>query len=439
MSTADSHRIVETVWRMESPKIIATLARFVGDVGMAEDLAHDALVAALERWPMSGVPGNPAAWLIKVAKNKAIDQLRRNHVQQQKYAELGRDLEAQEQLTGSGIDGLLDDGFDDDLLRLIFMCCHPLLSRDARIALTLRTLGGLTTQEIARAFLVSEATVAQRIVRAKRMLREAQVPFEVPEESERTERLASVLDVIYLIFNAGYSATTGADWVRPALCEEALRLGRILAELVPDEPEVHGLIALMEFQASRLRARIGPQGEPILLFDQDRSRWDQLLIRRGLAALERAMGMGKTIGPYVLQAAIAGCHARARTAEETDWPRILSLYNALARTAWSPVVELNRAVAIAMVFGPKPALEVVDSLTEEPALRSYHLLPAVRGDLLARLSRFDDARVEFMRAASLTQNQHERQLLLDRAAAAGRKEAPPAWPAMKHSHEQLQP
>jgi RNA polymerase sigma-70 factor (ECF subfamily) len=388
----------------------------VRDVGLAEELAQDALLVALERWPETGVPENPGAWLMAAAKHKAIDHLRRNKLLERKHEELGRELEARE-MTMPDFDSALDDDIGDDLLRLIFTACHPVLSTEARAALTLRLLGGLTTEEIARAFLAPEPTVAQRIARAKRTLAEARVPFEVPRGADRAARLASVLEVIYLIFNEGYSATKGDDWVRPALCEEALRLGRILAELAQREPEVHGLVALMEIQASRLRARVGKAGEPILLLDQDRGRWDQLLIRRGLAALERAEKLGGALGPYALQAAIAACHARARTAEETDWPRIAALYDALAQLAPSPVVELNRAVALSMAFGPAAGLEIVDALTEEPSLKTYHLLPSVRGDLLAKLGRTDEARAEFERAASLTRNSRERELLTERARA----------------------
>lgn len=422
-------RVVATVWQMESPKILAVLARYVGDIATAEDLAHDALVAALEKWPKSGVPENPAAWLMTVAKNRAIDALRRQQNQDRKYAELGRELERRENEFAIDSDDVLGDAIEDDLLRLIFMCCHPLLSSEARVALTLRSLGGLTTEEIARAFFVAEATVAQRIVRAKRTLKEARVSFDVPRGDERTERLSSVLEVIYLIFNEGYSATRGDDWVRPGLCEEALRLGRILAELMPDESEVHGLIALLELQASRLRTRVGPTGEAVLLLDQDRSRWDRLLIRRGLAALDRAQATAKgSLGPYGLQAAIAACHARARTPEETDWPRIAALYDALAECTGSPVVELNRAVALAMAYGPEVGLELVDTLLEEASMQRYHLLPSVRGDLLARLGRFEEAKEAFERAAALTQNIREREVMLRRAAEAARNEAPRPWP-----------
>ncbi|MDQ3996096.1 MAG: RNA polymerase sigma factor [Gemmatimonadota bacterium] len=417
MTAPDIHRAIDAVWRIESAKLIAGLARIVHDVGVAEDLAQDALVAALEQWPESGVPDNPGAWLMAVAKRRAIDLLRRSQRLERKHDQLGHELEAQQEMAVPDLDAAIDDHVGDDLLRLIFTACHPVLSREARAALTLRLLGGLTTDEIARAFLVPEPTIAQRIVRAKRTLAEAGVPFEVPRGDEMAARLSSVLEVIYLIFNEGYSATAGDDWMRPGLCEEALRLGRILAELDPGEPEVHGLVALMEIQASRSRARVGPSGEPVLLLDQDRSRWDRILIRRGLAALERAEALGGALGPYALQAAIAACHARARTADETDWVRIASLYDALARLTPSPVVELNRAVAVAMAFGPAAGLELVDALTAEPALKSYHLLPSVRGDLLVKLGRVDEARVELERAASLTRNARERELLLERAAA----------------------
>ncbi|HVG35580.1 MAG TPA: RNA polymerase sigma factor [Pyrinomonadaceae bacterium] len=414
--SSDTHRVIDAVWRIESAKLIAGLARLVRDVGLAEELAQDALVAALEQWPQSGVPDNPGAWLMAAAKHRAIDQLRRRKLLDRKHEELGRELEARE-MTVPDFDAALDNDIGDDLLRLVFTACHPVLSTEARVALTLRLLGGLTTDEIARAFLVPESTVAQRIVRAKRTLSEAHVPFEVPRGAELAARLSSVLEVIYLIFNEGYSATSGDDWMRPSLCEDALRLGRILAELMPTEPEVHGLVALMEIQASRLRARVGPAGEPVLLLDQNRGRWDQLLIRRGLAALERAEGMGGALGPYALQAAITACHARARQPEETDWERIAALYDALAQLAPSPVVELNRAVAISMAFGPQAGLELVDMLTEEPSLKGYHLLPSVRGDLLSKLGRFDEARTEFERAATLTRNARERELLLERARA----------------------
>jgi RNA polymerase sigma factor (sigma-70 family) len=412
-----AHQAIEAVWRIESARLVAGLARIVRDVGLAEDLAQDALVAALERWPESGVPDNPGAWLMATAKHRAIDQLRRGKMLERKHAELGVELEARQQSPEGDLDAALDDDVGDDLLRLIFTTCHPVLSTDARVALTLRLLGGLTTDEIARAFLVPETTVAQRIVRAKRTLAEARVPFEVPRAAERADRLASVLEVLYLVFNEGYSATAGDDWLRPALCEDALRLGRILAELTPGEPEVHGLVALMEIQASRTRARVGPAGEPILLLEQDRSRWDHLLIHRGLAALARAESLGGTLGPYALQASIAACHARATTPEETDWTRITALYDALSQLTPSPVVELNRAVAYAMAFGPAAGLEIADPLVHEPSLRQYHLLPAVRGDFLAKLGRFDEARAELERAATLTRNARERALLLERAAA----------------------
>ncbi|HET7600959.1 MAG TPA: RNA polymerase sigma factor [Gemmatimonadales bacterium] len=416
MTTSDTHRAIDAVWRIESAKLIAGLARIVGDVGAAEDLAQDALVAALERWPATGIPENPGAWLMATAKHRAIDLLRRRTRLVRKHEELGRELEAR-QGAAPDLDAALDDPVGDDLLRLVFTACHPVLSTEARVALTLRLLGGLTTEEIARAFLVPAPTLAQRIVRAKRTLADAGVRFEVPRGAELTARLASVLEVIYLIFNEGYSATAGDDWVRPALCEDALRLGRIVAELGPDEPEVHGLVALMEIQASRLRARVGPGGEPVLLLDQDRGRWDRLLIGRGLAALERAERLASEPGPYTLQAAIAACHARARTAAETDWGRIAELYDSLARLTPSPVVELNRAVAVAMAHGPAAGLALVDTLTAEPSLKGYHLLPSVRGDFLMKLGRLSEARAEFERAAALTRNERERSLLLARAAA----------------------
>lgn len=419
MTTSDIHRQIEAVWRIESAKIIATVARIVGDIGLAEDLAQDALVVALEKWPATGVPDNPAAWLTATAKHRAIDAVRRNVTLESKVEVLRYDLEIRQPADRADPDITPADDITDGLLRLIFTACHPVLSTEARVALTLRLLGGLSTGEIARAFLATESAIAQRIVRAKRTLAEARVPFEVPYGPERAARLSSVLEVIYLIFNEGYTATAGDDWVRPSLCEEALRLGRILAELVPGEPEVHGLVALMEIQASRIRARIGPRGEPILLMDQNRARWDQLLIRRGLAALERAERLGGARGPYALQAAIAACHARARSPEETDWEQIAALYDALAELAPSPVVELNRAVAVAMAYGPAAGLEIVDELASEPSLGHYHLLPAVRGDLLVRLGRLDEARVEFERAAELTQNARERDLLLDRSRAIG--------------------
>jgi RNA polymerase sigma-70 factor, ECF subfamily len=415
MSDADARRVVEAAWRIEFPKLVARVARLVGDVGVAEDLAQDALVAALEQWPGAGVPRNPGAWLMAVAKRRAVDHLRRGKLLDRKHEQLGRELEDVQEDATPDLDAALDDHIGDDLLRLVFTACHPVLSSDARVALTLRLLGGLTTAEIARAFLVPEATIAQRIVRAKRTLAAAQVPLEVPRGAALAERLASVLGVIYLIFNEGHSATAGEDWVRPALCEDALRLGRTLAELAPGEAEVHGLVALMELQASRLRARVGPSGEAIVLLDQDRSRWDHMLIRRGLAALARAEASGAALGPYALQGAIAACHARARTPEETDWVRIAALYDALAQLTPSPVVELNRAVAVAMAFGPAAALEIADSLHRAGALDTYHLLPAVRGDLLERLGRHDEARAEFERAASLSRNERERDLLLRRA------------------------
>jgi RNA polymerase sigma factor (sigma-70 family) len=421
----DTHRAIDAVWKIESARLIAGLARIVRDVGLAEDLAQDALVAALERWPQTGVPDNPGAWLMAAAKFRAIDAIRRSKRLERKHEEIGRELEAEQGGPGPDLEAALDDDIGDDLLRLVFTACHPVLSTEARVALTLRMLGGLTTDEIARAFLVPEATVAQRIVRAKRSLAEARVPFEVPRGPELAARLSSVLEVVYLIFNEGYSATAGDDWMRPALCEEALRLGRILAGLAPKEPEVHGLVALMEIQASRSRARVGPSGEPILLLEQNRGRWDQLLIRRGLAALQRAEELGGREGQYALQAAIAACHARARTAAATDWSRIAALYGALVELVPSPIVELNRAVAVAMAFGPAAGLELVDSLTSEPSLKTYHLLPSVRGDFLAKLGRFDEARAEFERAASLTRNSRERELLLERAAAAARDLASP--------------
>jgi RNA polymerase sigma-70 factor, ECF subfamily len=414
---------IDAVWRIESPRLIAGLARIVRDVGVAEDLAQDALVAALEQWPKSGVPDNPGAWLMAVAKHRAIDHFRRSTRLERKHEELGREL-ATKEMAVPDLNAALDDDVGDDLLRLVFISCHPVLSTEARVALTLRLLGGLTTVEIARAFLVPEPTIAQRIVRAKRTLAEKRVPFEVPRGSDLATRLSSVLEVIYLIFNEGYSATAGDDWMRPALCEDALRLGRILAELAPRQPEVHGLAALMEIQASRSGARVGPSGDPILLLDQNRARWDQLLIGRGLAALARSeqLTAGKNHGPrgpYTMQAAIAACHARARTPEETDWPQIVALYAELARLAPSPVVELNRAVALAMAFGPAAGLEVVDALAFEPSLESYHLLPSVRGDLLKKLGRVDEARAEFERAAGLTRNSRERELLIGRARACG--------------------
>jgi RNA polymerase sigma factor (sigma-70 family) len=405
---------IEAVWRIESAKIVAGLARMTRDVGLAEELAQDALVTALEKWPQVGLPDNPGAWLMAAAKNRALDHFRHAKLVAVKHEEIGRDME--EGFTPD-FDAALEDDIGDDLLRLIFTACHPVLSTEARAALTLKLLCGLTTEEIARAFLVPEPTVAQRIVRAKRTLSEARVPFEVPSGDELGSRLASVLEVVYLVFNEGYSATAGDDWMRPALCEDALRLGRILAELAPEEPEVHGLVALMEIQASRFRARSGSSGEPVLLLDQDRSRWDHVLVRRGLAALERAGKTGGALGPYTLQAAIAACHAQARTPEETDWKRIVALYDALAQLMPSPVVELNRAVAVSMAYGPEEGLALVDAIAAEPTLRGYHLLPSVRGDFLQKLGRLDEARGEFERAASLTRNAREVRLLLDRAAA----------------------
>jgi RNA polymerase sigma factor (sigma-70 family) len=409
-----THAAIDAVWRIESAKIVAGLARMTRDVGLAEELAQEALVAALEKWPGSGVPDNPGAWLMAAAKNRALDHFRHAKMAETKHEEIGRDME--EGFTPD-FDAALEDDIGDDLLRLIFTACHPVLSTEARAALTLKLLCGLTTDEIARAFLAPEPTVAQRIVRAKRTLSEARLPFEVPRGEELGARLGSVLEVIYLVFNEGYSATAGDDWMRPALCEDALRLGRILAELAPEEPEVLGLLALMEIQASRFRARTGPSGEPVLLLDQDRARWDHVLVRRGLAALVRAESLGGALGPYALQAAIAGCHARAHTPAETDWKRIVALYDALAELMPSPIVELNRAVAVAMAYGPEEGLALVDAIASEPALRGYHLLPSVRGDFLEKLGRFDEARGEFERAASLTRNSREIRLLLDRAAA----------------------
>jgi RNA polymerase sigma-70 factor (ECF subfamily) len=425
MGTADTLRAIDAVWRIESARLIAGLARIVRDVGLAEELAQDALVAALEQWPESGVPHNPGAWLMATAKHRAIDHVRRDKRLARKHQELAHRLEHEQANVATDLDTALDDHVGDDLLRLVFMTCHPVLSTEARVALTLRLLCGLTTDEIARAFLVSEATVAQRIVRAKRTLVEKKVAFEVPCGAELSVRLSSVLGVVYLVFNEGYTATAGDDWMRPALCEEALRLGRILAELAPREPEVHGLVALIEIQASRLRARVGPLGEPIVLLDQNRALWDQLLIRRGLAALERAQSLGGAGGPYALQAALAACHARARTPAETDWPRIAQLYAELALVAPSPVVELNRAVAVAMADGPQAGLALVDALTTEPSLQGYHLLPTVRGDLLAKLGKVDEAREQFERAASLTRNARERALLLERVRRCGGGSMPP--------------
>lgn len=425
MTVADAHRAIDAVWRIEQAKLIAGLARIVRDVGVAEELAQDALVTALEQWPKSGIPERPGAWLMAAAKHRAIDRLRRAKLIERKHQEIGRDLESEGEGRAPDLDAALDDDIGDDLLRLVFTSCHPVLSTEARVALTLRLIGGLTTDEIARAFLVGEPTIAQRIVRAKRTLADKGVPFEVPRGSQLAERLASVLEVVYLIFNEGYSATAGDGWTRPQLCQDALRLGRILAGLAPNEPEVHGLVALMEIQASRLGARAGPSGEPILLLDQNRARWDQLLIRRGLAALARAEALirapGASVGPYALQAAIAACHARARMADATDWARIVGLYGALAQILPSPIVELNRAVALSMLLGPASGLEIVDALASEPSLKAYHLLPSVRGDLLKKLDRLDEARAEFERAASLTRNEQERKLLLDRAAACDRR------------------
>jgi RNA polymerase sigma-70 factor (ECF subfamily) len=423
VTVTETHRAIDAVWRIESARLIAGLARIVRDVGLAEELAQDALVAALEQWPESGVPNNPGAWLMATAKHRAIDHFRRSKRLEQKHKELGYELEAERDRTAE-LDAALDDNVGDDLLRLVFTACHPVLSTEARVALTLRLLGGLTTAEIARAFLVSEPTIAQRIVRAKRTLAKERVPFEVPRGSELAARLSSVLAVIYLVFNEGYTATAGDDWMRPALCEDALRLGRIVAELVPDEPEAHGLVGLMEIHSSRARARVGPAGEPIVLFDQNRALWDQLLIRRGLAALERAEKLGGARGTYALQASIAACHARARTPEETDWARIAGLYAELATLTPSPVIELNRAVAVAMALGPQAGLDLVDSLTGEPSLQGYHLLPSVRGDFLVRLGRFDEARRDFERAAKLTRNSRERKLLLERARTCAASEAP---------------
>jgi RNA polymerase sigma factor (sigma-70 family) len=433
VTATDTHRAIDAVWRIESARIIAGLARMLRDVGLAEELAQDALVAALEQWPQSGIPDNPGAWLMAAAKHRAIDRLRRSKLLERKHGEIGRELQAQQEMAVANLDNAIDDDIGDDLLRLVFTACHPVLSSEGRVALTLRLLGGLTTDEIARAFLVPEPTVAQRIVRAKRTLAEAHVPFEVPRGNDRAARLTSVLEVIYLVFNEGYTATAGNDWLRPALCEDALRLGRILAELAPSEPEVHGLVALMEIQASRSRARVGPSGEPILLLDQDRSTWDQLLIRRGLAALDRAEKLSSARGPYTLQAAIAACHARARTPAETDWPRIATLYELLARLTPSPVVELNRAVAVAMAFGPAAGLELLATLASEPSLKTYHLLPSVRGDFLFKLGRFAEAQTEFTRAASLTRNARERELLLSRAQACTEAQPLPGRPPRKTS------
>ena len=419
MSELATHGAIEAVWRIESARLLGGLVRMVGDVGLAEDLAQEALITALERWPETGIPDNPGAWLMATAKNRAVDQLRRRQVVDRAHGEIASDADARPAVRPD-LESAIDEDVGDDLLRLILVACHPVLSTEARAALTLRLLGGLTTEEIARAFLVPEPTIAQRIVRAKRTLAEAMVPFEVPRGEDLSARLPSVLEVIYLVFNEGYSATRGDDWIRFELCDDALRLGRILAELVPGEAEVHGLVALMEVQASRLRARVGPDGEPIRLVDQDRSRWDHLLVRRGLAALCRAEALARPLGPYTLQAAIAACHARARSLDETDWKRIVALYDALVEVTRSPVVELNRAVAVSMAFGPAEALALVDDLSAEPSLGSYHLLPSVRADILERLGRTDEARAEFERAASMAQNSRERALLLDRARACGR-------------------
>ena len=418
MTAADTHRAIETVWRIESARLIAGLTRIVRDVGVAEELAQDALVAALEKWPESGIPENPGAWLMGTAKHRAIDFLRRGTLIVEKHEHLGREM-AEREMQVPDLATAMDDNIGDDMLRLVFIACHPVLSTEARVALTLRLLGGLTTDEIARAYLSSEPTIAQRIVRAKRTLTEAKVPFEIPRGADFNARLSSVLQVIYLIFNEGYSATAGDDWMRPALCEEALRLGRILAGLVPAEPAVYGLVALMEIQASRSKARVNSDGEPVLLLDQDRAKWDRLLIGRGLAALERAETLSQGRGPYAIQAAIAACHARAVTAGDTDWARIAELYQDLARLERSPVVELNRAVAVSMASGPAAGLELVDALKDDPALKNYHLLPSVRGDLLKKLGRKDEARSEFERAASITRNMRERNLLLERARACG--------------------
>ncbi|MFD7523133.1 RNA polymerase sigma factor [Paenibacillus chitinolyticus] len=420
MTQSSAHRTIDAIWRIESPKLIAGLTRMVRDVGLAEDLAQDALVIALEKWPVSGIPDNPGAWLMTTAKRRAIDLLRRTKVRDRKYAEMAQSMDL---YTEEDLNFTLDGEIGDDLLRLIFMTCHPVLSQEARVALTLRLLCGLTTDEIARSFLAAEPTVAQRIVRAKKTLSAAKVPFEVPAGEALKERLTAVLEVIYLMFNEGYSATSGEDWIRPLLCREALRLGRVLAEIAPGEGEVHGLVALMEIQSSRFRTRIGAAGEPVLLMDQNRAQWDRLLIRRGLAALERSRKLGRPLGPYALQAAIAACHAEAPTAAETDWIRIAALYEALSRAAPSPIVELNRAVAVAMAFGPAFGLQIADELSGEPALKGYHLLPSVRGDLLVKLGRLEEARAEFERAASMTRNARERELLLNRAAQCGAEAA----------------
>ncbi|MFD2043044.1 RNA polymerase sigma factor [Ornithinibacillus salinisoli] len=417
MNLSQTQRTIEAIWRIESPKLIAKLTGMVRDVGLAEDLAQDALVVALEKWPHAGMPDNPGAWLMTTAKRRAIDLLRRTKNRDQKYAEIAKNTDL---YTEEDIDHVLDGEIGDDLLRLIFMTCHPVLSQDARVALTLRLLCGLTTEEIARSFLVAESTIAQRIVRAKRTLNEKKIPFEVPHGEELNDRLSTVLEVIYLMFNEGYSATSGEHWIRPLLCQEALRLGRVLAEIAPNEPEVHGLVALMEIQFSRFKTRVNSKGEPVLLMDQNRAQWDQLLIRRGLAALERSRNLGRSLGPYSLQAAISACHAQAPTSEETDWPRIAALYEALSIVMPSLIVELNRAVAISMAFGPDIGIQIVDELNAAPSLKKYHLLPSVRGDLLVKLGRYDEARAEFERAASLTQNERERSLLLNRAMECGK-------------------
>ncbi|WP_286230830.1 RNA polymerase sigma factor [Neobacillus mesonae] len=418
MSLPQTHRTIEAIWRIESPKLIAKLTGMVRDISLAEDLAQDALVIALEKWPHAGIPDNPGAWLMTTAKRRAIDLLRRTKIRDQKYVEIVKNTDL---YTEEDIDHVLDGEIGDDLLRLIFMTCHPVLSQDARVALTLRLLCGLTTEEIARSFLVAESTIAQRIVRAKRTLNEKKIPFEVPLGEELNDRLSTVLEVIYLMFNEGYSATSGDHWIRPLLCQEALRLGRVLAEIAPNEPEVHGLVALMEIQLSRFKTRVNSKGEPILLMDQNRAQWDQLLIRRGLAALERSRKLGRSLGPYSLQAAISACHTQAQTPDETDWPRIAALYEALSIVMPSPIVELNRAVAISMAFGPDFGIQIVDELNADPSLQKYHLLPSVRGDLLAKLGRYDEAQTEFKRAASLTQNERERTLLLNRAMECGKE------------------
>ncbi len=421
VTVIEAHGAIDAVWRIESARIIAGVARIVRDVGLAEELAQDALVAALEQWPESGVPKNPGAWLMAIAKRRAIDLIRRKETYQRKLAEMGHELEIDgdgvEDSVEDQVEAILEDHIEDDLLRLVFTACHPVLTMDARVTLTLKLLGGLKTDEIARAFLAPESTIAQRIVRAKRNLAKAGVEFEVPSGDDLLDRLTSVLEVVYLIYNEGYSATAGDDWMRPALCNEAMRLGRLLAELMPEEPEVLGLLALMELQSSRAKARIGPDGEPVLLLDQDRRRWDRLLIRRGLEGLDRAWALDKPPGPYLLQAAIAACHARAADPDDTDWARIAGLYAVLAQVTPSPVVELNQAVAISMAFGPERGLAAVDTLADEPSLKDYHLLPSVRGDLLFKLGRFDEARAEFEKAAGLTRNERERALLLERAAA----------------------